>query len=296
MSDIEFDNFVLNEAATNLNASASSEATGFFRVLNNISYDPNAAKQPWLNVSGDVNHLQNNDPSFWSSQITFPHLNSWLHPAPIAPSATQFQNDIDMGLAPEDITLPNPVKGSASLKCQFSDCSEADAFPSKSELDKHIERKHTKPHLCHVPNCKHPRFGDKAGLDRHKREVHSSQSFPCPMKSCKRHIKPFHRLYNVSDHIKRCHPQANRVRTTLAPRPAAINYRQSEEGSEDTVEAASADSVVNEFSGEFVEGGNQGRQLRQKLNMLRAKKEAMNAEIDADIQALERAVEILERS
>src|SRR5882757_3272884 len=41
-------------------------------------------------------------------------------------------------------------------------------FEDPTHFRKH-EAKHSKPYICQVPNCKHTRFGDKGGLDRHSR-------------------------------------------------------------------------------------------------------------------------------
>jgi hypothetical protein len=68
-----------------------------------------------------------------------------------------------------------------------------------------------------------------------------------------------------------------------------MNYRESEEGSEDTAEPMSPDSVL---SGVTIDERSRNQRVQEKLEMLRA----MRAEIEADIQAIERAEEILESS
>ena len=73
---------------------------------------------------------------------------------------------------------------------------------------KHQE-KHSKPYICQIPNCKHLRFRDKGGLDRHKREVHGSQTYSYPNVSCKRYTKGFPRKYNLFKHQKRYYPTAS---------------------------------------------------------------------------------------
>jgi hypothetical protein len=108
------------------------------------------------------------------------------------------------------------------LRCSVPQCSQDRKFSSESALRsvhsppttnlmpalthfrKH-EAKHSKPYICQVPNCKHTRFGDKSGLDRHNREVHGSQTHFCPITSCKRHVRGFPRKYNLFEHQKRCH-------------------------------------------------------------------------------------------
>jgi len=77
----------------------------------------------------------------------------------------------------------------------------------------------------------------------------------CPMASCKRQQKGFPRKYNLFGHMKRCHPNVN---------PKEQN------NTEDVM----------------VSGG--GR-LKEKLENLCQ----MRAELDDDIQALERAMSII---
>ncbi|KAE8447940.1 hypothetical protein EG329_010012 [Mollisiaceae sp. DMI_Dod_QoI] len=182
-----------------------------------------------------------------------------------------------------------PEEAHSTYKCPIPDCPNDGDFQTKSSLEKHIEKKHTKPYHCNVLNCKHPQFGDKAGLDRHNREVHSSQSFPCPIVSCKRHTKPFHRRYNVFDHLKRCHPQTNRTRAVLLPTPTMVHRQGSKDRSRIVDEPASPESAI---SGEGVEVRTQSQLVRQRLDELRATR----AVLDDDIQALERTVEIMENS
>ena len=134
-------------------------------------------------------------------------------------------------IPPEIIESSNQDNGErqvSRLRCTYPDCSEDRDFRNESALryicplltklshtstwlkvpSKHQE-KHSKPYICQLPNCKFPRFGDKAGLGRHKREVHGPNMYYCPIVSCKRHTKGFSRTYNLSEHRKRCHPAAS---------------------------------------------------------------------------------------
>jgi len=135
-------------------------------------------------------------------------------------------------------------------------------MPVLTHFRKH-EAKHSKPYICQVPNCKHTRFGDKSGLDRHNREVHGSQTHCCPITSCKRYVRGFPRKYNLAEHLKRCH-------SSQSPNLAPSGQQESYDG------GASSEMVI---------GG--GGWLREKLANLHE----MRAEIDVDIKAVERCLE-----
>jgi len=72
----------------------------------------------------------------------------------------------------------------------------------------------------------------------------------------------------------------------ILPRPAKVNDQESEDRDEEMGEPMSPDSVV---SGGEVEGRSKSQGPAEKLEMLRK----MRADIDADIQTLERTMEIL---
>ncbi|KUJ19197.1 uncharacterized protein LY89DRAFT_731613 [Mollisia scopiformis] len=192
-------------------------------------------------------------------------------------------------------TIPasgDPVEGNITpLRCSITNCFEDVIFPNTAALSKHIEKKHTKPYTCLVPSCKHPQFGDKSGLERHKREVHSSQIFRCPIISCKRHTKGFNRAYNLHDHTKRCHPQASRSRAMLFPKSSRLDYQESQGRTESTDEIASPVSEVGEGR-DMGQSQNNVQGIGERLEMLRR----LRADLDIDIQALERTVEILRNS
>lgn len=146
------------------------------------------------------------------------------------------------------------------------------------------EDKHKKPYLCAVPGCRHPRFGDKGGLDRHKREVHGSKIYRCPITSCKGNTKGFARKYNLFEHQKRCHPGLP-IRTS---RQSAVVEREGlEEAQDRDVEASSPDTMG---VGDVPASGS--RRLHEKIRAL----EALRIEIDRDIETLKRTVDILEVS
>ena len=65
--------------------------------------------------------------------------------------------------------------------------------------------KHTRPYTCEDPQCNGRTFGNKAGLQRHEREKHSSEKFSCPVRSCPRSSRGFGRKRNLDLHISRRH-------------------------------------------------------------------------------------------
>ncbi|CZR66696.1 uncharacterized protein PAC_16597 [Phialocephala subalpina] len=164
------------------------------------------------------------------------------------------------------------------LRCSVPECSQDNEFPSESALRKH-EAKHSKPYICQVPNCKHTRFGDKSGLDRHNREVHGSQTHYCPITSCKRHVRGFPRKYNLFEHQKRCHSSQS---PNLAP-PSILRQQNhtndSRKGQQESYEGRSSPEMVT----------GSGRRLREKLENLYKTR----AEIEVDIEALKRSLDLL---
>ncbi|KAH7379645.1 hypothetical protein BKA64DRAFT_229682 [Cadophora sp. MPI-SDFR-AT-0126] len=182
------------------------------------------------------------------------------------------------------------------LRCSVPECSQDRKFLSESALRsvqsppttnlmpalthfrKH-EAKHSKPYICQVPNCKHTRFGDKGGLDRHNREVHGSQTYCCPITSCKRHVRGFPRKYNLFEHQKRCHSSQS---PNLAP-PSILRQQNhtsdSMKGQQESYEGGSSSKMAT--------GG--GERLREKLKNLYK----IRAEIEVDIEVLKRSLDLL---
>ena len=80
-----------------------------------------------------------------------------------------------------------------------------------SECRRHMA-KHTRPFACTEKACTVKPFGDKAGLLRHRREVHGtqghvrlSQAYNCPNPTCKRNRRGFARRSNMIEHCRRVH-------------------------------------------------------------------------------------------
>ena len=194
------------------------------------------------------------------------------------------------------IELGNMAGYRPKLRCSVPECSQDRKFPSESALRsvhsppttnlmqalihfrKH-EAKHSKPYICQVPNCKHTRFGDKSGLDRHNREVHGSQTHCCPITSCKRHVRGFPRKYNLFEHQKRCQSSQS---LNLAP----PSFLRQQNHTSDSMKGQQ-ESYDGGPSSEMVTGG--GGRLREKLENLYK----MHAEIQADIEALKRSLDLL---
>jgi hypothetical protein len=153
------------------------------------------------------------------------------------------------------------------------------------------EGKHNKPYTCNWLGCKHPRFGDKGGLDRHKREVHGEKTHCCPISSCKRHIKGFPRKYNLYKHQKNCHPGQSPNSALAVIRSSGAHINLEGEGMEEVqVQDEEASSPEMTIASDLIvtSSGKLQEQLRELLGL--------RAEIDLDIEALKRAANILEGS
>ena len=192
----------------------------------------------------------------------------------------------------------NTAGYSPKLQCSVPECSQDRKFPSESALRsvhsppttnltpalthfrKH-EAKHNKSYICPVPNCKHTRFGDKGGLDRHNREVHGSQTHCCPITSCKRHVRGFPRKYNLFEHQKRCH-------SAQLPNLAPLSILEQQNHTSDSMKGQQESYEGGSFS-EMVTGD--GRRLKEELDNLYQ----MRAEMEVNIKALERSLDYLRK-
>jgi hypothetical protein len=151
-----------------------------------------------------------------------------------------------------------------------------------------------RPYICTHPSCNHKSFGNKGGLDRHLREVHSSQSYTCPVQSCPRSKKGFNRKYNLWEHQKR------RQRLELSKFPqlysntpeesswSETGARNVEQGN-DTLELHDDETNVLLLApgGEETTGD---QSLHAKLRTLKS----LRAEIDDDIISLERVLRMMD--
>ncbi|KAE9373000.1 hypothetical protein N431DRAFT_337096 [Stipitochalara longipes BDJ] len=174
-----------------------------------------------------------------------------------------------------------------SLKCRLSDCKEDQEFSTEVALRKH-EDKHNRPYVCTVLGCKHPRFGDKGGLDRHAREVHGNATHYCPIPSCKRHTRGFPRKYNLFEHQKRCHPGQSPSTTSAL---VCTSHTQVMKVGEEIYTSDEEDGEVSTLGTMHTEGVARGGNeiLYEKLRRLKKER----AEIDRNIRAVERVLDLI---
>jgi hypothetical protein len=158
--------------------------------------------------------------------------------------------------------------------------------------------KHTRPYKCTISGCTVKDFSNLGDLRRHRREVHSSPSFNCPVVTCNRHRRGFGRRDNLTQHLKRTH--------AVDPTGAALVSNSIEDGKEQIVTSPTdASSMANE------NGQSENRQsavdevpmvgskpsdkmsLIAKLEELQALKEKSMANFDDDIAALKRVISFM---
>lgn len=153
--------------------------------------------------------------------------------------------------------------------------------------------KHIRPYVCNHTSCNRKSFSDKGGLERHKREVHSSQAYICPVWSCKRNKKGFHRRYNLFEHQKRAH----NLQSSSFLQARSNNLDGQSEGEEITprpqyrIDAEGLNEGKGGPMGDIRGDAslNSEKDIRTKLQDLRI----LRAELDDDIGSLERALSIV---
>ncbi|KFY15645.1 hypothetical protein V492_01842 [Pseudogymnoascus sp. VKM F-4246] len=141
------------------------------------------------------------------------------------------------------------------------------------------------PYVCIRQSCNSKSFSNKSGLERHKREVHSSQQFKCPILSCHRSKRGFHRRYNLSEHQRRVHGSQS------------SNFPASCSNSEDVFESEGTTSPECEVDAkeenrdmEITDAGSNTREeVMSKLRDLRTIREELNE----DIKSMERVLSIM---
>jgi hypothetical protein len=107
--------------------------------------------------------------------------------------------------------------------------------------------KHTRPYACPEIGCDVSPFGGKAGLQRHKREVHRlndgydrpAKEYRCPKPGCKRNQRAFSRQSNMREHYRRTHGSHLQIDLAI-DRPRAANLGLSSENSAITSAAPSS--------------------------------------------------------
>ncbi|KAH8748501.1 hypothetical protein BGZ57DRAFT_776515 [Hyaloscypha finlandica] len=149
--------------------------------------------------------------------------------------------------------------------------------------------KHTRPYKCPITGCKVKDFSNAGDLRRHRREVHTSPAFTCPITTCKRHRKGFGRKDNLIQHLKRTHSE-----DTIESTPIM-------NGNEVTVASPNLESSTVSDSGESVgdemeivaSKSTDKASLVIKLQELQALKEESIAKFDGDIAALKRVLSFM---
>jgi hypothetical protein len=239
----------------------------------------------------DANYLPFDDVGLPAYLESTNNVNSYIQP-----SSEAF---ITFGMSTGSSTLEVSAESTKSngvetqLRCQFPDCSQVGEFSTESALRKH-QGKHTRPFACVVSDCKHPRFGDKGGLDRHKREVHGSKTYCCPINTCKRNTKGFPRKYNLFEHQKRCHPSQS-PNTAMVPSRRSQSYNNFDEGTED-VGARDEETSSPEMTVPEDMARSSSVKLKEKLQEKLKGLCSLRADIDRDIEAVKRSMELFDDS
>lgn len=146
--------------------------------------------------------------------------------------------------------------------------------------------KHTRPFACPEQDCHVKSFSDKAGLQRHCREVHghdenglSVQRYRCPEKNCKRNRRGFSRQSNMIEHYRKIHGgSSSKADTVLSPGDLAdpsdlaeIPENTMAKYTGSLVPDCSAPSPPENILGTALEGGLR-QHLEAELRKLRQKK------------------------
>ncbi|RSL43776.1 hypothetical protein CEP54_014945 [Fusarium duplospermum] len=175
-----------------------------------------------------------------------------------------------------------PIDGASEL---LEQTGNGTIPPNPSALERQ-EDNHNLQQRCPHSSCTNKSFRDKGTLDRHMREVHSSQTFFCPVVSCRRNKRGFNRRYNLLDHQKRRHGQ--NIPGISEGRLQHIHgdqtFREEDDASEPTLDGSAKSLRLLQNEGTTNEEG-----LWVKLESLRV----MREEIDEDIKALEKALSII---
>jgi len=153
--------------------------------------------------------------------------------------------------------------------------------------------KHTRPYKCTISGCTVKDFSNLGDLRRHRREVHSSPSFICPVVTCNRHRRGFGRRDNLTQHLKRTH--------TVDPTGAALasNAIGDEKGGISTTSNGECSMASDNEQSAAEEVDTMGSKpadkmsLIAKLRELQASKEKSMTKFDDDIAALERVISFM---
>lgn len=153
--------------------------------------------------------------------------------------------------------------------------------------------KHTRPYKCTISGCTVKDFSNFGDLRRHRREVHSSPSFNCPVVTCNRHRRGFGRRDNLTQHLKRTH--------AVDSTGAALASNLIGDGKGGIVTSPNDESSMGSENGQSaidevdMMGTNPSDKMSliAKLGELQALKEKSMAKFDDDIAALKRVISFM---
>ncbi|KAH8704831.1 hypothetical protein BGW36DRAFT_366244, partial [Talaromyces proteolyticus] len=134
-------------------------------------------------------------------------------------------------------------------------------------------------HICRYPSCKEKTFRSKGLLDRHLRELHSPQTYTCPIRSCDRHKEGFNRRYNLMLHQKRVHRDE-----VLPSEDDAENIRTTDKGED--INYDGFDHVSEYEDNRSIDGKDT---LQMRLNDL----VQLRSEMDLDIRSIQRVLSMV---
>lgn len=173
-------------------------------------------------------------------------------------------------------------------------------FQRMSELERHKLR-HTRPFACPEQDCHVMSFGDKAGLQRHCREVHGhdENGFPvpryrCPKRNCKRNRRGFPRQSNMIEHYRRIHSgSSSKTIGVLSPRELADACDSADippenaaaEETNSSVATCSTPTPFDNVSDSALQGCLR-QQLELELRKLHREKDSVNTKLNKKIEAV----------
>jgi hypothetical protein len=147
--------------------------------------------------------------------------------------------------------------------------------------------KHTRPYACKHSSCNYRRFGDKAGLTRHLREVHGTEVHYCLFVLCNRNSRGFPRKYNLIQHQKRCHSdQSTHLQRETSP-SSSLDLLQ---GGDDIAKPGLPPiRETDRLSGTEIDctRGESSSQVEDRVMKRLRELKILRAEIDRDIAMLE---------
>ena len=153
--------------------------------------------------------------------------------------------------------------------------------------------KHTRPYKCTISGCTVKDFSNLGDLRRHRREVHSSPSFNCPVVTCNRHRRGFGRRDNLTQHLKRTHAVdptgAALASNSIGDGKGGIATGPNDECSIASENEQSATDEVDMIGSKPADK----MSLIAKLRELQVSKEKSMTKFDDDIAALKRVISFM---